>query len=107
MNFDIAGLAALLIALVTLYKTFTTGTTEKAKQKSEVTKALQELADQTIERNINLRRRVRNLENQITDMKGDIQLFTILCDRCRENAVNSEAHPEVLELIEKYRKGDD
>ena len=100
MTFDIAGIAALLIAIITLYKTFVTGSSEKTKAKSEVTKALQDLADQTIEKNINLRRRVRNLENDITELKGDIQLFTILCQQCRHEAQD----PHIQKLIEKYRK---
>lgn len=103
LTFDIAGVAALLLALITLYKTFQTGKLEATNKKSDVTRALQELTDSTIEKNITLRRRVQNLENQITELRGDITKFTILCGRCARDNLQKSPDPEIQELLGKYR----
>lgn len=79
-NLDLAGIAAVLLAAVTLYTTLRNNRTDKAKTKVDIVKELTALAESATSKNIKLTQRLNDLECEVIEVKGDIRLFINLHD---------------------------
>ncbi len=79
-NLDLAGIAAVVLAFLTLYNTFKNKKNDDTKTKIDVLKQLTDLADSATSKNIELTRKVNDLECSMIEVKGDIKLFISLHD---------------------------
>lgn len=79
-NLDLAGIAALVLAIITLYNTLRNTKTDTTKKKLDIVKDLTELADTATSRNVALTKKLNDLECEIIEVKGDIKLFITLHD---------------------------
>jgi hypothetical protein len=77
-SLDYAGIAALIIALVTLAKTFISSKSDVAKEKLDLVTRYQELADKSATRSVDLLTRVTYLESEFIVMKADLRTFYYL-----------------------------
>ena len=75
LSLDLAGIAALVLALVTLYTTLRNSKSDRTKTKINVVKELQDLAETATSKNTKLIERVCNLEAEFITMKGDLNQF--------------------------------
>lgn len=117
-NLDLAGIAALVLAILTLYNTLRNRKSDTVKKKVDIVKELTDLAESATSRNIELTRKLNDLECEFIELKGDLQLFTnlqeewldgitLLIAQIRKRGQEPVWEPDLTDLIklkETYKK---
>lgn len=72
---DFAGLAAVILAVLSVWKSLSTRRSDKTKSNVEVAESLQDLIDTTTRRNIDLYARQLFLEGEVQNIRADLRMF--------------------------------
>lgn len=78
MNLDFAGIAALILAAVTLYRTFRTAPKENKKLEADAAQQFQEIAAMVGEKNKELIERVHANEEKIDTLEAEVKRLSRL-----------------------------
>lgn len=78
MNLDYAGLAALILAAVTLYRTFRTVPREDKKLEADAAQQFQEIAAMVGEKNKELIERIHSSEEKIDQLEAEVKRLSRL-----------------------------
>jgi hypothetical protein len=101
-SLDLAGMAALLISLITLWRTFKVGPHDIRKSRADVSSQLQELVDKTACRNVELTKRVLAFENDKALMLADLRTLLIYTGELIAHPRSAAILSRGVSLLEKF-----
>jgi len=99
MSFDLAGIAALILSLIAIIKMFWPGPSQAKKDKLDAYKQLEEMVDNTINKNLDLQRLVMT-----QNTKFDREMGTLRKDLAETICILSEWYEGVQRLLAQIRK---